>query len=70
MSRFVTPLAERLRIADRDRERCKRDPEFRLRRLNRARVWQGLKPRASIDEIGAVADGARNRVRDERGRFI
>lgn len=51
MSRFVTPLAARQRIATYYRERYQRDPEYRLRKINDLRVRQGLKPRASIDEI-------------------
>jgi hypothetical protein len=27
------------------------EPATRLAKINRARVWQGLEPRASIDEV-------------------
>lgn len=59
MREFVTPLAERLRIAAYYRERYKRDADYRLRKINCLRARQGLPPRASVDEIapkkGAVA---------------
>jgi hypothetical protein len=51
MREYATPLAERLRIAAYYRERYKRDPEYRLRKVNCLRVRQGLPPRASVDEI-------------------
>jgi hypothetical protein len=73
MREFATPLAERQRIAAYYRERYKRDPEYRLRSLNRSRVGQGLVPRGSVDEITSWSEGgrivaARNR-RDDGGRF-
>lgn len=51
MSRFVTPLAERQRIAAYYRERYRTDPDYRLRKVNDMRARQGLPPRASVDEI-------------------
>jgi hypothetical protein len=48
---YATPLSERERIARIMRERYWRDPEFRLRKINRAREWYGLAPYASADEI-------------------
>lgn len=48
---YATPLAERQRIAAYYRERYKRDPEYRLRKVNCLRIRLGLPPRASIDEI-------------------
>jgi hypothetical protein len=27
------------------------EPELRLKKINRARVWQGLPPRQSLDEV-------------------
>lgn len=51
MSRFVTSLAERQRIAAYHRERYVRDPAYRLRQVNSLRIRQGLPPRASVDEI-------------------
>lgn len=27
------------------------EPELRLKRINRARVWQGLPPRKSLEEV-------------------
>lgn len=52
MKEYATPLAERLRIAAYYRERYRSDPEYRLRKVNCLRIRQGLKPRASVDEIG------------------
>lgn len=51
MSRYVTPLAERQRIAAYYRERYQRDPEYRLRKVNDLRARQGLPPRASVEEL-------------------
>jgi hypothetical protein len=48
---YVTPLAERERIARIMRERYWSDPEFRLRKINRARQWYGYEPYSSVDEI-------------------
>lgn len=48
---YKTPLKERLRIAEYHRERYKRDPEYRLRKVNMLRAWQGLPLRQSVDEI-------------------
>lgn len=70
MREYQTSLEERLRCSRYNRDRYQRDPEYRLRRLNAGRIHQGLKPRASVDEIGTVADGAKNRQRDARGRYL
>jgi hypothetical protein len=51
MREYATPLAERLRIASYYRERYKRDPDYRLRKVNCLRARQGLAPRASIEEL-------------------
>lgn len=51
MREYATPLAERQRIAAYYRERYKRDPEYRLRKVNCLRIRLGLAPRASVDEI-------------------
>ena len=48
---FVTPLKERQRLAEVRKRRYWSDPDYRLRKINRAREWQGLPPRSSIDEI-------------------
>lgn len=48
---YATPLAERQRLSRRHKERYRDDPEYRLRCVNRGRVWQGLEPRQSVDEI-------------------
>ena len=59
MKEYATDLKERQRIAAYYRERYKRDPEYRLRKVNCLRIRLGLPPRASVDEIapksGAVA---------------
>lgn len=67
MREYETTLAERLRIARYYRERYARDPEFRLKKLNRSRAHAGLPPRNSVDEIGTYS--RRHTTRDERGRF-
>ena len=51
MKPYATPLAERERIARIMRERYWRDPDFRLKKINRARVWQGLEPYANVNDI-------------------
>ena len=51
MRRFSKPLIERQLDAERLNRRYRTDPEFRLRRINRARRQQGLAPRASLDEV-------------------
>lgn len=48
---YATPLEERIRLSRVHRRRYWSDPEYRLRKINRARVHQGLPPRASVDEI-------------------
>ena len=68
MKEYATPLKERERIARYYRERYWRDPEFRLRKLNRSRAWFGLPPHGHIDEIGASV--RRHDRRDDRGRFV
>jgi hypothetical protein len=48
---FATDLKDRQRISRRHKERYQTDPEYRLRCVNRGRIWQGLPPRSSVDEI-------------------
>lgn len=48
---FHAPLGERLAMSVYANDRYRRDPEFRLRRINRARLAQGLPPRASLEEV-------------------
>jgi hypothetical protein len=70
---YATPLAERQRISRLHRERYQRDPDYRLRTVNRARAWQGLPLYASPEQIGTRADSGRAAAakakRGERGRF-
>lgn len=49
--KYATPLSERLRLSRLYRERYWSDPEFRLRQINRARIWQGREPYSSAEEI-------------------
>lgn len=51
MKEYATPLAERQRIAAYYRERYKRDPEYRLKKVNCLRIRLGKKPYATVDEI-------------------
>jgi len=53
MREYATPLKERQRLAAYARERYWRDESYRLAAINRGRVWQGLEPRASLDEVQA-----------------
>lgn len=74
MSEYATPLSERQRLSRRHRERYASDPDYRLRCINRGRVYRGLAPRSSEDEITTFTDGGRaaaaKGARDERGRFV
>lgn len=48
---YETPLKERQRLSRVHRARYWSDDAYRLRKINRAREWQGLPPRASVAEI-------------------
>lgn len=50
MGKFHAPLGERQAMSVYANDRYRRDPEFRLRRINRARQHLGLAPRASLAE--------------------
>jgi hypothetical protein len=52
---FATPLEERQRLSRVKRARYWNDDEHRLRSINRCRIWHGLEPRASLDEVQAKA---------------
>jgi hypothetical protein len=49
-SRFATSLPIRRANAAWHAKRYRSDPEYRLKRINRARAVQGPSPRASLDE--------------------
>jgi hypothetical protein len=51
---YVTDLKERQRLSRVHRARYWNDPAYRLRKINRAREWQGLPPRETVDEIKTV----------------
>ncbi len=51
MPRFTAPLSTRRLRADEKAWRYRTDPEFRLKRINRARLQLGLPPRASLEEV-------------------
>lgn len=51
MPRFTKPLHERRANARVKARRYRADPAFRLLRINRARLAQGLPPRASLDDV-------------------
>jgi hypothetical protein len=77
MERYSTPLEERLRLARIHKERYARDPEYRLRCINRSRIGQGLPPRHSVDEIlrpdevaQVARETARRRQRASNGRYV
>lgn len=48
---YATPLNERQRLSRVHRARYWSDADYRLRSINRAREWQGLKPYASAEDI-------------------
>jgi hypothetical protein len=48
---YITPLAERQRISRWYKERYWGDPAFRLRKINGWRIWKGLEPYSSLDEM-------------------
>lgn len=50
MRHFTSPLKHRRANAASHARRYRADPDFRLRRINRARAHQGLPPRASLSE--------------------
>lgn len=50
MPDFTQPLYERRANARVKGRRYRSDPDFRLRRINRARQQLGLPPRASLDD--------------------
>lgn len=65
------PLAERLKQSRYWRRRYARDPEFRLRRVNRERERAGKPPLTSVDEIGLdMSRVARAKPRGPDGRFV
>jgi hypothetical protein len=51
MPRFAAPLSTRRLRAEAKGMRYRTDPEWRLKRINRAREAQGLPPRASLNEV-------------------
>ena len=51
MKEFATPIEERQRLSRIHRRRYWSDAEYRLRKINRVRIGQGLSPRSSVDEI-------------------
>jgi len=51
---FETPLKERQRLSRVHKARYWSDSAYRLRKINRAREWQGLPPRETVDEIKTV----------------
>jgi hypothetical protein len=51
MSRFHAPFADRQAMSVYANDRYRRDGDYRLRKINRAREQQGLPPRASLEEV-------------------
>jgi hypothetical protein len=51
MREYATPLSERQRLAAHYRRKYWSDPDFRLKGINRWRIWKGLEPYASLDEM-------------------
>ena len=64
---YAMPLADRLRISRRERERYERDPDFRLKQINRTRQRRGMQPLPDLPE--RCGSRLRTDQRDERGRF-
>lgn len=48
---YVLPLEDRLHFAAVQRERYWRDPDFRLRQINRTRARRGQPPLQSLAEV-------------------
>jgi hypothetical protein len=51
ISRFRLSLHDRERMARNKRERYRRDPAYRLARINEQRLRKGLPPYASLDQV-------------------
>ena len=72
MREYQTPLSERIRQS-RLHARKMADPDYRLRNVNKWRVWKGLEPYTSVDQImdrqtiGRLS--AARQQRCERGRY-
>jgi len=73
MREYATPLEERIRLARYHRERCERDPAYRLKNVNRIRAWRGLPLLDCPSQIGSRAEAARLKAavqqREASGRF-
>jgi hypothetical protein len=66
---FQMPLAHRMRVAARRKQRYHTDEAYRLALVNAVRQRRGKEPLQSIDEIGRdLSRIARNRPRNN-GRF-
>lgn len=52
MPRFKTPLAKRMRNAVRYKAQYHGDPDFRLRMVNRVRIYNGREPVSDLPPIG------------------
>ena len=48
---FITPLHERRRLAVVQKNTYWTDPAFRLRSINRWRVWKGREPYQSLEQV-------------------
>lgn len=74
MKEFATPLAERQRISRWHKQRYQSDSAFRLRNVNRWRIWKGLEPYTCASQIKSLADVGRTVAaraeRDDKGRFV
>lgn len=56
--KYEQSLTERIRRAANEKARYWRNPEARLRTINRARVAGGYAPRVSLDEVAPRRGGA------------
>lgn len=57
MREYTHTLAERRKRCEAEKARYWRDPAYRLRSINRARVAEGYAPRASLDEVAPRRGG-------------
>lgn len=49
--RYELPLEDRLHFAKVQRERYQRDPDFRLKQINRTRQRRGMEPVRDLSEV-------------------
>ena len=69
MPEYKLPLAKRMRISARRKERYATEPAYRLARLNENRRRKGLPPLTSLEGISMARDWTGFRRNRSNGRF-